>query len=199
MKHLYYQILLGLREVIKYLEWLLFPSTKIVDPGNRYTRWILIFSILHDHPIVAGLINCIVENGLTINDFAKDVQRLYGDNSAGVLQGVRLPDMSIEEMMKILDKYERRLHPEERRLVTVLLKSYDVVYSVRNQFKDPITGTLYLVLCYAKHNNEFNRYIVCSVDVNDFVDVVEEPRCLKLGIVSLKADEFVEQIKLVKL
>ena len=84
----------------------------------------------------------------------------------------------------------RRLHPEEKRLMTVLLKSYDVVYSVRNQFKDPITGTLYLVLCYAKLNNDFNRYIVCSVDVNEFVGGVDEPRCIKLGIVSLKAEEF---------
>ena len=84
MKH-YYQILLGLQEEIMYLEELLFPSTTLVDPGNCYIRWILIFSILCDHPIVFALTKCIVENNLTTDEFAKESAKVLL-----ILQGTNL-------------------------------------------------------------------------------------------------------------
>jgi hypothetical protein len=159
VKHLYYQILLGLREETLFLEKLLFPSTKLVDPGNRYLRWTFIFSILHDHPIVSALIKCILKNGLPLDEFAKQMQKLYGDDS-GLVHGVRLPDIPVEEMIKILTTYERKPNPYEKKLLTVLLKSSGIIESTMEKYKEPITGTLYLVLiCYAQRNNVFNRYI----------------------------------------
>jgi hypothetical protein len=41
--------------------------------------------------------------------------------------------------------------------------------------------------------------LICSEGVNDFVGVIEEPCCIKLGRISLKADEFEQEIRAVKL
>ena len=120
-----------MRGEAKYLERKLFPLTKFSDPGNRYLRWIIIFIILPHHPIVAALISRIQVAGFTLDGFAKEMQTFYGDDSSAV-HGVRLPDIPLAEMIKILSANERKPNPDETMLLTIVIESNRMVLKALN-------------------------------------------------------------------
>jgi hypothetical protein len=133
-KDVYYQILLGLIEEVKELENFLFPGTTMENPQSRYVRWSLIFTILWDHPFVKKMINSITKAGFAIDQFAKMMQKFYGDDSA-IIHGVRLPDLSVEEMVRILAMYEKKPRYAEIQFMRILLESDNLMKNIMSPGK----------------------------------------------------------------